>query len=363
MNERTRSRFGLILVFSLAVFANLSFNLAITNVIILLLLKAGILHSSIYQNPAAGFLFIVLISLIIGLLTNTLCSKILITPIRKVLVSMKELANGNFNIRIHINGLLSPKEFTEFSDEFNSMAKELGSIQMLRYDFVNNFTHEFKTPIVSLRGFAKLLKKGGLTLEEREEYLNIIIRESDRLSALAANILNLSKIEKQKIITEKCTYDLSEQIRLSTLLTESKWMEKDLDLEIDMEEISYYGNEELLNIVWLNVLDNAVKFSYSGGKLQVKLLNMHESIIFMVRDFGCGMDEETKEHIFDKFYQGDTSHTTEGNGIGMALVKKIVSLHQGHITVDSHPGKGTLVTVFLPNLSAPGPCAGGLKTK
>lgn len=277
------------------------------------LLKVGILKIYILQNPYTGIGALLLISTAIGAVVTGIGSKLLLKPISEMLNSMKKLAEGDFQARID-SSRLRPKELIDFANQFNSTAQELGGVEMLRSDFVNNFSHEFKTPIVSLRGFAKLLKQDNLTREEREEYLDIIISESDRLAALSTNVLNLSKIENQVIITEKKNYDLSEQIRRTILLLESKWSKKELELDMDIEEVvNFYGNSELLSEVWVNLLDNAIKFSSQGERLDIKLKSFSNYIEFKVQDLGCGMTEETKLHIFDKFYQGDKSHTTEGN--------------------------------------------------
>ncbi len=324
------------------------FTLGLTGIIIYTLWRTGILAEHFFTNPLIGISVLLLISTFICIVVAIIGGKLIINPIYEMLVSMKELASGDFNVRIDDSGKLRPKELRDFSNGFNTMAKELGSIEMLRSDFVNNFSHEFKTPIVSLRGFAKLLKEGDLSDEEREEYLDIIISESNRLAALATNVLNLSKIENQTSITGYCTYDLSEQIRRTILMTESKWSEKGLELEVGLEEdIHLRGNPDLLSQVWINLLDNAVKFSHQGGKLIIKLLSYKDCVVFKVQDFGSGMDEETKVHIFDKFYQGDQSRATEGNGLGMTVVKKIVSVHMGDIKVESQPAQGTIVTVIF----------------
>lgn len=319
----------------------------IAYLVLRLLLYTGVIEYTVFEKPLIWFMMIDAMSLFIGLLTTTICSTILFKPIREILTAMKDLSNGNFNIRIKQSKFYRPRELREFSNEFNNMAKELGSIEMLRSDFINDFSHEFKTPIVSLRGFAKLLKEGNVTDEEKEEYLDIIISESNRLSILATNVLNLSKIENQAIIKEKDTFDLSEQIRRVILMMESKWAQKEINLDINLEEINYYGNKELLSQVWVNLLDNAIKFSPKGGDLEINLKDYNDHVEFKLQDYGCGMDAETQAHIFDKFYQGDTSRTTEGNGLGMALVKKIISLHQGNITIKSEPGHGTLVMITL----------------
>lgn len=288
---------------------------------------------------------LIVLSTIVGVGLTLLVSRIPLKPIRVLIDAINQLAGGNFSVRIHLD--LTP-EFVRLSDSFNRMAQELENTELLRSDFINNFSHEFKTPIVSLRGFAKILKNNDLTPEEREEYLDIIINESNRLSLLASNVLNLSKIEKISIMTDTTTFDLAEEIRRCVLLLESKWQKKGLDLIIDMEELKYHGNKDLLNQVWINLIDNSIKFSPEKGKIKLKLNHTDTGVIFKILDNGCGMDEKALAHIFDRFYQGDTSHTTEGNGIGLTIVKKIVSLHNGALTVESEAGIGSTFTVKLP---------------
>lgn len=290
-------------------------------------------------------MFIAILSIIIGSVLTFIFSKIPLKPINKLITATKELSNGNFDIRINFD---HPKELKELSNSFNNMAKELGSVELLRNDFVNNFSHEFKTPIVSLRGFAKLLKNDNLTKEERDEYLDIIINESDRLALLATNILNLSNIENKTINTSKSNFDLSEQIRHSILLLESKWSSKNIKINIDLDETQYIGNEELLKQVWVNLIDNSIKFTNKEGKIDIQLMSFEDCKVFKIRDTGIGMNQKTKKHIFDKFYQGDISHTTEGNGLGLTMVKKIIDLHNGIVEVKSQLNKGTIITVTLP---------------
>ena len=230
------------------------------------------------------------------------------------------------------------------------MAQELENTELLRSDFINNFSHEFKTPIVSLRGFAKLLKNPNLSQEDRDEYVDIIIHESTRLSQLAANVLNLSKIENMSILSDMERFDLTEEVRQSILLLESKWQKKELELIIDMDEVSYHGSRNLLNQVWINLIDNAVKFSPDRGKIKIKLHQDKGNTVFQIIDNGCGMSQDMRLHIFDRFYQGDPSHTTEGNGIGLTVVDKIVRLHKGYVAVGSEEGIGTTFTVTLPEI-------------
>ena len=348
MIKKFMSRLSLTMIFTGLFFVIILVNLGIVAVSGYFFVRDGEQQGSIFQHPAAALIMIFAVSIFTGVAMTAICTAIMLRPVHDMLGAMKQLAGGDFKVRYQLTGDMKPYELIEFSEEFNRMAQELGSIEMLRSDFVNNFSHEFKTPIVSLKGFAKLLKEGNLTPEEQEEYLDIIINESDRLAVLATNVLNLSKIENQTIVSENSNFNLSEQIRRTILMMDSKWDQKELDLEVDLEEINYFGNSELLNQVWVNVLDNAVKFSEYGQKVQIKLLDFYDCIIFKVRDYGCGMDKETMEHIFDKFYQGDTSHAVQGNGLGLTMVNKIIDLHKGKISVESTPGEGTLITIALP---------------
>ena len=224
----------------------------------------------------------------------------------------------------------------------------VGSLELFRKDFINNFSHEFKTPIVSIRGFAKQLEREDLTEEQRKEYLDIIVSESDRLANMASNVLLLSKLENQTIVTDREDYRLDEQLRRCVLLLEKQWSEKDLELDLELEEVVYRGNEEMMNHVWVNLLNNAVKFSPAGGTLRVRLRREGNEAVCTVGDEGPGMDGDTRRRIFEKFYQGDTAHATEGNGLGLSLVKRIVDLCGGSIEVDSAPGRGSAFTVRLP---------------
>ncbi|MEY8336723.1 HAMP domain-containing sensor histidine kinase [Lachnospiraceae bacterium 62-35] len=292
------------------------------------------------------------VSLVTGLLLTVLLNQMILKPMATLVSAINELAKGNFHVKIHMGNI---KELSNVSDSFNRMSEELANTEILRTDFINNFSHEFKTPLVSLKGFAKLLKNPDLSQEKRSEYLDIIIHEADRLSTLSKNILNLSKVEKLCIISEKKCFNLAEQIRRCTLLLEPKWAKKKLNLNIDLEEITYLGNEDLLSQVWVNLLDNAIKFSPEGADISISLLHLDRQIIFSIQDQGCGIPEESISHIFDKFYQGDTSHMTDGNGIGLAVVKRIIDLCNGYIQVKSQPGLGTAVSLFLPEVSAPKP--------
>lgn len=285
-------------------------------------------------------------SLIVGTVLAAIFSKRPLSPLRDIMNATDRIADGDYEARLHLN---KPEEFRQLSDKFNHMAKELGSIEMLRTDFVNNFSHEFKTPIVSIRGFAKALKWNDLSPEESNEYLDIIISESERLADLATNILNLSKIEQQSILTEKKQYNVAEQIRLVIALLETKWTEKKLDIYFECDELLQYGNEELLKQVWINLLDNAIKFSPDFGTITILIKQTEHLTVFCFTNQGQPIPKEKADHIFDKFYQGDLSHTTKGNGLGLTLVKKIIDLHGGHVYLKESNSLETTMEVQLPN--------------
>jgi signal transduction histidine kinase len=351
MMNLIRKRLNLAITLVLFVFVVLVSSLVVAFTVGLLLHHLGAIsfdgHGINGRNkiPYLPLLFILLLCVLIGTALTAFLSEKALNPIRKVIDATKNVAGGNFEVKINIKGI---GELEELSESFNKMVYELSTIETLRSDFVNNFSHEFKTPIVSVRGFAKLLKEGNLTEEEKQEYLDIIIAESERLADLSTNVLNLSKYESIEIITDKISFRLDEQIRRAVVLMEPKWSVKDIDMTIELEDITFLGNEDLTQQIWINLLDNAIKFTPNGGHIKIHLLRWNQGIRFTIQDNGNGMDEQTKSHIFDKFYQGDNSHKTTGNGLGLALVKRIIKLSGGGITVQSTPGDGSKFTVFLP---------------
>jgi signal transduction histidine kinase len=315
-----------------------------------LLTDAGILEEDFYKEPLIGALAAFFISFVVSLCTTILSDRTFLRSIREMTNAMRELADGNFDVHIRLRKGPNTKELNDFRESFNDTAKELKSVKMLRSDFINNFSHEFKTPIVSLRGFAELLKNEDLSPEQRDDYLDIIITESNRLSTLATDVLNLSKIENQTILTDLAMFNMSEQIRHTVLMLERKWSKKALNLDINLDEVNFYGNEELLSHIWVNLIDNAIKFSKEGGRLGLELIDLSDEVVFRISDEGMGMDAETQAHIFDKFYQAEDAKSIGGNGLGLAIAHKVVTLSKGEIVVESQPGLGTQITVTLPKL-------------
>ena len=348
-----KKRWGLTVSLVLFVFAILLATMLLAGLLIAILHITGALPLWEGARPeqangggAVRVVFTMMVfSTLIGTAIAVFFSKKALNPIRKVVEATNKVAGGDYDVRVDIKGVY---ELEELSQSFNKMTHELSSVESLRRDFINNFSHEFKTPIVSIRGFAKLLKDGRLSDEEKQEYLGIIITESERLAELSTNILNLSKYEAIDIVTDKVPFRIDEQIRRAIAITEPKWSVKKINVNIDMDEIVFNGNENLTQQIWINLLENAIKFSGQGGNIGISLMDESESICFSIQDDGIGMDEDTKRHVFDKFYQGDTSHTKSGNGLGLTMVKRIVELYAGTVGVESELGKGSIFTVTLP---------------
>ena len=284
---------------------------------------------------------------LIGTVAAAIFTKWVLLPMNEMIHATKRISKGDFKVKIQ-------ETFDEHSDfgilqrSFNHMASELDGIEMFRNDFINNFSHEFKTPIVSIQGFAHQLKAGGLTAEEEREYIRIIADEADRLAKMSTNILLLSKLENQAIVTDKSEFWLDEQLRTCLVLLEKQWGPKNIELNLEMDEVKYYFNENMLSQVWLNLFGNAIKFTPEGGTVTCALFADSQTVTIKINDTGIGMNEDTVRHIFDKFYQGDTSHTGDGNGIGLNIVSRILYLCGGSIKVESESGKGSTFIVTLP---------------
>ena len=293
------------------------------------------------ENLSAGRVFLLLASVdtFIGFAVVITATAIPLKPVVNLINQMNRLASGDFQARLHFGRLLtSHPTFAELTDSFNKMAEELGSTEMLRNDFINNFSHEFKTPIVSIAGFARILKRESLTPGQQAEYLDIIEAESLRLSEMATNVLNLTRIENQSILTNVSQFNLSEQIRSCILLLEHKWSSKALNWKLDFGEVEVAGNEELLKQTWVNLIDNAIKFSPEGETVEISISEVPGRVSVTVANTGPEIPEEARERVFHKFYQADESHSSEGNGVGLAIVKRVVELHRGKVSVDSGGG-------------------------
>lgn len=310
----------------------------------------GILESQdISVNVFLLIAAITISSMLIGALLAAFAPKFAFKRLSRISEGMREIARGNFKARLpEADKADALSEFGELERTFNQMASELDGLEIFKNDFINNFSHEFKTPIVSLRGFARQLQSGNLSEEQRKEYIDIIVTESERLAKMSTNVLLLSKLENQQIVTEQVKFDLDEQIRSSILLFEKEWSEKEIELDINLEPIKYTFNEEMLSHVFINLFSNAVKFTAKGGAISCSLYDNGSDVIYEITDSGIGMSEETVNRIFEKFYQGDTSHSSLGTGIGLNIVSRVVTLAGGKISVKSELNKGSTFKVTLP---------------
>lgn len=283
---------------------------------------------------------------VFGVAIAAILNHAFIKPLTDLAAAMRRVADGNFDTQLECKSTIS--DIKEVYASFNLMVKALGETETLQTDFVSNVSHEFKTPINAIEGYASLLQDSELPREQQAQYVGKIIFNTKRLSDLVGNILLLSKVNNESIRPKANTYRLDEQIRQSIFALERKWTEKSIDLDIEMDEVEYCGYEGFMMHVWTNLIDNAIKFDSYGGSIRLRLKKDGERVRFTVSDTGPGIAPEEQSRIFTKFYQVDSSHKEEGNGLGLALVKRIVTSSGGNISVESEPGAGATFTVELP---------------
>ena len=284
-------------------------------------------------------------SAVAGIIALLLNHRIL-RPIRNLGSAMNRVAGGDFKLRI--DSTSRSGDIQQLYKDFNVMVSELEKTEVLQSDFVSNVSHEFKTPINAIEGYTMLLQDTGEGTPEQREYVDKILHNTRRLSSLIGDILLLSKVENQTIAREETEFRLDEQVRQSILSLEPQWSEKETDFDVELEEISYRGDERLLLHVWNNLIGNAVKFNPPNAAVRLRLSRSDGGVIFTVEDEGPGIPPEAQKHIFDKFYQGDSSHREEGNVLGLALVKRILNVCGGEIAQENLPGRGCRFTVRLP---------------
>ena len=292
-------------------------------------------------------------TVIIATTIATAMAKKIVLPVIELSKATKEIAAGNFDVTM--SGTERIDEFGQLARDFMTMAQELKANEYLAKDFISNVSHEFRTPLSIISGYTQLLDSDEVTPADRHDYAMKIQGETDHLIKLASNILALSKLDNQAILEPPKQFSLAEQLRQAVLELQSGWSAKDIKLEIDIPEISYLGNEALLAQVWLNLLDNAIKYTGADGLITVRAVSDQTTILVEVEDNGIGLAPATRERIFERFYQGDPSHSEQGNGLGLALVKQILDLLGGSISVDSKPGSGSVFKVTLPVNPLPDP--------
>ncbi len=347
------NRFSLTLTFVIVIFVILAVSIAVASATAHLFSQLGWMglggkNEEISFDLTPTLVYLSITSVVIGIGITFLAIKYPLKPLNRMINQINRLASGDFKARLKFGRPLSAHPtFKEISESFNKMAEELEGTEMLRSDFVNNFSHEFKTPIVSIAGFAKLLRRGNLTKEQKEEYLAIIEEESLRLASMANNVLSLTKVENQTILTEVKSYNLSEQIRSCLLLLENKWTKKNTEFSLVFEEVNVSADEELLKQVWINLLDNAIKFSPEYSTVDISIKENDGFISVSITNRGSTISPEHIDKIFGKFYQADESHGSEGNGVGLAVVKRIVELHNGEVSCASKDDSTTF-TVKIP---------------
>lgn len=326
-------------------------DMMLTGLCFLLLLRGGRLYFFL-RNPLAFILAFYVFSFIIATVLTLYISRYILSPVEHLSDASKKVAHGDFTVQIPLDS--DSDELNVTISNFNSMVRELRSIETLRDDFIANVSHEFKTPLSAIEGYAMLLQEKNLGDKEREECARKILQSTARLNDLTGNILLLSKLDNQNYPQENTTFSLDEQIRQAILMFESVWTKKQIDIDCDMPDVSFVGPQSLLNHVWINLIGNAVKFvkGDGSGRIIVRLTPNEKNVVVTVADNGIGMDDKTIAHIFEKFYQGDTSRRSSGNGLGLALCKKIVESLHGTITAKGAPGEGSVFTVVLPRVAA-----------
>lgn len=341
---RKRSHSKLWLRFTLGVIAITFITFFVLSIITFISVYLGYFPQQ--RNPIFLIIIFVFFSMIISTFFTLIIGHRILHPIENLIDATKKVAKGDFSIRLSEN--IPEDEIREMNIHFNKMIGELNGIETLRNDFIINVSHEFKTPIASIEGYATLLQHPLLTEEERKEYVQMILESANQLSTLSGNILKLSEFESKEIMPEKNYFSLDEQLRQALLFLESKWSKKNLEIDLELPSVTYFGNEEFLMHVWLNIYGNAIKFTPENGTISTTIKQCDNGIYISISDTGIGMTEEAQKHIYEKFYQGDRTRHSEGNGLGLTLVKRIIDLLEGTIEVQSEEGKGTTFTVCLP---------------
>lgn len=312
--------------------------------LIAILFMLGVSLSEL-STPWTLLILLTLLCLFLSTVAAYYLMKKIFNPLQQISVAAGKVASGDFTAEISYQGEFEELERT--FENFNRMVKELNSVEIMRNDFIADVSHEFKTPLSAISGYATLLQDSELTEEDKTEYIRKIFFNIEKLNDLTENILRLSKMEHQQFLETPKIFRLDEQLREAIVLLEPKWSIKNLELDLELPEVRFNGHPALLFTVWTNLIGNAIRYTDAGGIIGVMLSEDRECVRVTVRDNGIGMDEETKTHIFDKFYQGDTSRKSQGNGLGLAICKEIIRKCEGEISVTSAPGEGSEFIVTL----------------
>ena len=343
-----------------------SFRFTMIGSVFLIMLTSGIIAggitSAVYHANPDGFtaytpIVLVLIALpasvLLGTFFSVIVSKQILRPVDDLIRATERIARGDFSTPVPVR--FRKNQFSRLITAFNDMERELSGIEIFRKDFIGNVSHEFKTPLNAVRGYVNELSDPTLSRDERDEYIRIVTEACDRLTGMTTGILLLSKLENQRFVSDRESFDLTEQLRDVILMQERDWAKKKIELSLDLDETVVYSSDpEMLSHVFENLLSNAIKFCpEEGGVIRISCRRETGGVAVVVSDNGIGMNEETKKHIFEAFYQGDTSHKAEGNGLGLPLVRRIVELHGGRCEVESALGEGATFTVFLPDEVTP----------
>ena len=285
------------------------------------------------------------VSVSVGAIFILIATKIVVKPVKAISDASKKIASGDLQARV-VYRFRTKNEVSKLAENFNKIANELSRNEYLNQDFVSNVSHEFKTPIAAIQGYAEMLTSPNISEKKRIEYGHIIVRQTARLAKLSSNLLRLSELENESMLIKKSTFSLSEQIRDAVVLLQNEWEEKNINIELDLEEISYTGDKALLYQVWVNIIGNAIKFTGNESKVSITL-SKAERIMVKISDNGIGMTEEQVSRVFERFYKADESHTSSSTGLGLSIAKRIVELHSGEIKVKSAYNEGSCFEIIL----------------
>lgn len=349
MKKHDKVKFSLIIQFTWIIFISFLISMLIVLFATAIMRWAGIDFRAF--NTILILVFGFAVSLILGTLFAVLFFKRTVNLADDLKMALKRISKGDYSVRLENTSDNKDGILYDVIENFNKMVEELDSVTILRNDFISNFSHEFKTPIVSIKGYAELIKNGkNLTEEQKQEYLQVIIDESRRLSNLASSTLLMSKLDSQTSLTETSVFSVNEQLKQCVLVLDNEFKAKNLEVKIKLGKMRVDASMDMLQQVWINLLTNAIKYTPENGIIRITSTELEKEYIVSISDNGMGMTEETLKHIFDKYYQGDNSHSTSGNGLGLSIAKRIVELSGGKIEASSTEGKGTTFNVRLPKL-------------